>query len=158
MPGEILGRGTAGPHTGAPASGSGAHYHSRVRMRGGAIVLSVALAGGCAHPPGGFNSPEPASRVAAISRADVKRDMSAIPHLIESLLNDDPLVRLTAIRTLEDLTGETMGSQYWAPDAERERAARAWADWYEARQGRSRGDSPPSSSAAQADREGDEPR
>jgi HEAT repeat protein len=73
---------------------------------GGLMVLSVSLAG-CASSPRGWESPEPAARLAAVTEAGRTSDRSAIPHLIESLCHDDPVVRLAAIRTLEQLTGQT---------------------------------------------------
>jgi hypothetical protein len=97
------------------------------------LAIGVISAWGCAQPGGGFDSPEPAARLAAITQADSRRDRSAIPHLIESLLHDDPVVRMAAIRTLEDLTGETHGYRYWDEGPRRERAARTWAEWYSGR-------------------------
>jgi HEAT repeat protein len=91
----------------------------------------VLLASGCASAPEGFDSPEPAARLRAISKAAAEKDRSAIPHLIESLDNDDPVVRLAAIRTLEDLTGQTLGYDYAAPTWKRAEQVAAWKDWYD---------------------------
>jgi hypothetical protein len=94
---------------------------------------------GCARPPKGFTSPEPAARIAAITEADAKSDRSAIPHLIESLQNDDPVVRMAAIRTLQDMTGQTLGYQYWAGETERIAATRRWEQWYASNGGKAAG-------------------
>ena len=92
---------------------------------------------GCASAPEGFESPEPAARLRAISKAAAERDTKAIPQLIDSLDNDDPVVRLAAIRALEDLTGETLGYDYAAPAWERNQQVTAWKDWYDKRSPRS---------------------
>ena len=85
---------------------------------------------GCATPPGGWESPEPAARLDAITAAAKTGDRQAIPHLIESLQNDDPVVRLAAIRTLEQMTGQTLGYDYAAPEWQRRDRIAAWVDWY----------------------------
>jgi hypothetical protein len=94
-------------------------------------ALTLFLAS-CASPPGGFDSPEPAARLAAITKAAETRDRSAIPHLIEMLESDDPLVRMAAIRTLEDLTGQTHGYEHSDPEWKRKEAIKAWVEWYKA--------------------------
>ena len=91
--------------------------------------LLVAISG-CATPPGGWDSPEPAARLQAIADAARAGDGTAIPHLIESLANDDPVVRMASIRTLEQLTGQTLGYDYAAPDWQRRDKIAAWVDWY----------------------------
>src|SRR5690606_40005668 len=86
-------------------------YHSRVRVRTLGLLTAL-LPAACASPPAGFDSPEPAARLAAITRAAEQRDETATPKLIEMLTSDDPVVRMAAIRTLERLTGTTMGYPY----------------------------------------------
>src|SRR5262249_45948805 len=93
------------------------------------MVLCVSLAGG-ASPPRGRDSPEPPERLAAVTAAGRTEDRTAIPHLIESLYHDDPVVRLAAIRTLEQLTGQTLGYDYAGPEWERRERAAAWVEWY----------------------------
>lgn len=58
-------------------------------------------------------------------------DTSKIPELIAALDSDDSAVRLTAIRTLERLTGQTLGYDYAAPESERRLATDRWVEWYE---------------------------
>jgi transposase InsO family protein len=53
-----------------------------------------------------------------------------VPNLIRMLGSDDPLVRMTAIRTLERITGLTHGYHFAAPESEREAAIRQWVRWY----------------------------
>ena len=96
-------------------------------------VLAVVL-GGCAQPPGGFDSPVPAERLNAITEAAAERDRGSVPDLIRMLSSDDPLVRLASIRSLERITGQTLGYDHAAPSGERWEATKAWVDWYNARE------------------------
>jgi hypothetical protein len=93
-----------------------------------APLLAAAVAG-CASPPSGFESPVPATRLDAITHAAETRDRDSIPELITMLDSDDPVVRLAAIRTLERITGTTLGYDYAAPDWQRRERVDAWADW-----------------------------
>lgn len=100
-------------------------------------ILSVAsllgVAVGCR--PGkvsGFDSPQPAARIDAILDAARSGDRSAIPELIAMLDSDDPLTRLLAIQTLEDMTGQTLGYEQSASEFERSEAVGRWVRWYEA--------------------------
>jgi hypothetical protein len=93
------------------------------------------LLAACASPPGGFDSPEPASKLTAITDAAERNDRSAIPHLIEALDNDDPVVRLAAIRALQRMTGQTLGYDYADHEWKRKQAADAWQRWYQLQSG-----------------------
>jgi hypothetical protein len=98
------------------------------------LAAPLALAA-CARPPVGFDSPEPASRLYAITDAARTMDRSAIPSLIALLDSDDPAVRMFSFRTLEKLTGQTLGYDHAAPEWEREPAVDRWIDWYQSRPG-----------------------
>lgn len=93
-------------------------------------LLGATLAAACSSPPGGFDSPEPSARLRATAAAAEKKDPAAVPHLIEQLASDDPLVRMASIRTLEEITGQTLGYQHWGAEPQRQKAIRAWVDWY----------------------------
>ena len=110
------------------AAGSGVPYDADVRNACVVVVMSVLA--GCASPPGGFDSPVPAERLKAMSRAAKDGDQSAVPKVIGFLNSDDPVVRLTAIRTLESLTGQTLGYDHAAPEAQRRQMAGVWVEWY----------------------------
>lgn len=92
-------------------------------------VGGLALVGGCTPIPKGFDSPEPAARIEAAVDAADRGDRSAIPQLIGLLDSDDPATRLVAIRSLERLTGQTLGYDHAAPEADREPAIARWVDW-----------------------------
>lgn len=99
------------------------------------MTAALALAAaGCAKPPTGFESPVPAARLDAITEAAETGDRGAIPDLIAMLDSDDPVVRLAAIRTLERLTGETLGYDYAGPEWERRDKVAAWVEWYRVHQ------------------------
>jgi hypothetical protein len=97
-------------------------------------LLIVPLLVACA-APGGFDSPVPTLRLQAIAEAARTRDRSAIPDLIRMLQADDPVVRMMAIRTLQDFTGTTLGYHYAGPEWERLDKAREWAQWYRDHEG-----------------------
>lgn len=101
-----------------------------------ALVLACgAMVAGCSSAPRGFDSPEPAERIAAATEAARTRDATAVPNLITLLRSDDPAVRMVSIRALEAITGETLGYNHAGPERERERAVRRWVEWYEGRRG-----------------------
>jgi len=102
----------------------------------GVAAMLVTMAG-CSAPPasrGGFDSPNPASRLYAITRAGREKDRSAIPHLIEALDSDDQAVRMYAINALERITGTRRGYRFYDPPARRHRAIQRWVRAYEAGQ------------------------
>jgi HEAT repeat protein len=95
----------------------------------------LVVAGGCRYPRAGFESPEPAQRIGAVTEAARTRDRQSVPHLISLLRSDDPLVRMMSIRTLELITGETLGYDHAASEREREAAVDRWVAWYRAQGG-----------------------
>ena len=102
-----------------------------IRAMIGTMAVGLVMLAGCAGPAarrGGFDSPDPASRLYAIARAGRQRQGSAIPDLIESLESDDPAVRMMAIVALERITGTRMGYNPYGPWIDRQAAADAWAD------------------------------
>lgn len=104
------------------------------RVKRLAAIAAVGLGGigpGCAGPPEGFDSPEPAARIRAITRAAREEDRSAIPDVVESLDSDDPAVRLIAIRALEKLTGTTRGYDHADAEWRRREAVDRWVAWLE---------------------------
>ncbi len=97
-------------------------------------IFGLILLGGlvsCSAPPGGFAADDPGSRIASAKDAARENDASAIPELIEMLDSDDPAARLVAIRTLERLTGQTLGYDHAARPFKRDQAVKQWVHWYE---------------------------
>ncbi len=85
---------------------------------------------GCSRPAASFDAADPSLRIEAIRKAAHDRDMTAVPSLISLLDSDDPAVRLLAIRTLEDLTSQTLGYDHAAPPWSRREAVDRWMRWY----------------------------
>jgi len=99
-------------------------------MRAQPLIACVVglVATACAPPvsSGGFDAPDPASRIYAIERAMRTDDVSKTPLIVEQLDSDDPAVRFLAIGALEKLTGETYGYHYDDPPYLREPAIQRW--------------------------------
>lgn len=95
-----------------------------------ALAASLCGAGACSSPPRGFSSPDPGARLDAIVDAAAVKDPGAIRPLITLLESDDPAVRLAAIRTLERITGETLGYEFSAPAWKRREQVDRWEAWY----------------------------
>lgn len=93
------------------------------------LILSAGGLSGCASPPKGFDSPVPAHRMDAAVDAAREGDRSAVPDLIGLLDSDDSLVRLVAIRSLERLTGQTLGYDHAASVWRRGEAVERWVAW-----------------------------
>jgi len=89
----------------------------------------VCFAFGCVQIPRGFDSPEPAARMEAAVDAVARNDRKAIPDIIALLDSDDPATRMVAIRSLERLTGQTLGYSHAAPKADRLKAIDRWVNW-----------------------------
>ena len=92
-------------------------------------IMTVALSGCIPSTPSGFDSPDPTSRLVAISKAGESGARSKVPDLIEQLESNDPGARLLAIRSLERVTGETLGYHYADPWWARSNAVRRWRAW-----------------------------
>ncbi len=87
----------------------------------------------CAPPisEGGFDAPDPGSKLYAIHRAGVQRDVTAIPRLIEQLESDDPAVRQFADQALRIITGKEMGFRHFDPPHLRQPAVGRWQEAYQ---------------------------
>jgi hypothetical protein len=107
----------------------GKHFFRLIGVSASGISLSL-LMHGCGPPPISLDSPHSYSRIRAIQRAAEENDTASIPKLIGLLESDDPAVRMLSIRTLEHMTGQTLGYDHAAPEAEREQAVDQWEDWY----------------------------
>ena len=115
----------------------------------GVAVLGGLLAG-CAPAvsEGGFDAPDPASRLYAIREAGQERNLEAVPHLIESLNSDDPVVRMFAIRALERTTGRRLGYDPYGTEVERQAAINRWVEAHEAGLTRADGTNPRTSNGS----------
>lgn len=99
------------------------------------IVAAAALCACAAPVGGGLDSPDPQSRTIALAHiAEAPRE-SDIPALIAALLSADPAQRLLAIRTLERMTGQTLGYRHYDPEWVRRDAVVRWRQWWVERGG-----------------------
>jgi HEAT repeat protein len=99
--------------------------------RGLLVALGVGLAGGLAGCTpdalsGGFDGPDPASRLHAARSAASGTDQRDLPELVELLDDDDPVVRWVAIGALRKRTGENFGYDHTAPRVEQQKAIERW--------------------------------
>ena len=120
-----------------------------INLRGallsGAAVL--VLLTGCAPPipDGGFNAPDPASRLYAAAQVaanwssiqppeDRKRPpIATLQQLVVMLESSDPAERLVASETLQMVTGENFGYEASDPLPERFLAVNRWRSWVDSR-------------------------
>ncbi len=95
---------------------------------GGAGLASVV---GCVpSSPASLESEDPQARTRALVKASQQNDRSAIPDLIGLLASDDPAERMLAIRSLERMTGQTLGYDFAAEQWRRDEAIRKWVAWW----------------------------
>jgi hypothetical protein len=78
---------------------------------------------------------DPQGRTIALSRISESPTERDIPVLIESLTSADPAQRMVAIRTLERMTGETLGYRHYDPEWIRRDAVARWRAWWLERSG-----------------------
>lgn len=92
------------------------------------LLCVVPLASACAAPPPetDFSAHDSASRVHSIRATVTRNDESRVRHIVEQLDAADPVIRMTAIHALEELTGETNGYHYDDPRWRREPAVERW--------------------------------
>ncbi len=105
-------------------------------------ALGAALtATGCAPPipDGGFDAPDPASRIYAavrvaseFERTGIRPDRTTLQNLVIMLASSDPATRFVASETLQRIAGTDLGYHPSAPLPERTLAADRWRAWVEA--------------------------
>ena len=66
---------------------------------------------------------------AAMSKAVENKSPEAIVPLVKRLYDEDPVIRLSAITALRDITGEDMGYRYYEPEVKRVAAIKRWEGW-----------------------------
>ncbi len=106
------------------------------------VALGAALTStGCAPPipDGGFDAPDPASRIYAavrvaadFERTGIRPDRTTLEDLVVMLASSDPATRFIASQTLREIAGTDLGYHPSAPLPERTLAADRWRAWVEA--------------------------
>jgi hypothetical protein len=129
-------------------------YYGAVKRQSPSLVAAGVLAAsvltGCAVETS-LDSPDSAACIRAIRIVAHDNDRKAIPKLIGLLDRDDTAVRILAIRTLEKMTGQTLGYDATAPSFERAEAVDRWRAWYLAESKATTGRSPSLQTSASAD-------
>ncbi len=95
------------------------------------MVMGTTVFGGCASEPPSFSASDPNKRLGALREAAATNDPETIQPMIEMLESDDPAQRLLAIAALRERTGQTLGYDHTAPEADRHEAVERWKAWYE---------------------------
>lgn len=109
----------------------------RDQFRGMAAMVAIgaaAIMSGC-FPTAkkGFDSPDNALRIDAAVHAAESSDTRAVPDLVRLLDSDDPATRLVAIRSLEKITGTTLGYDHAGTASAREAGVQRWQAWLKER-------------------------
>ncbi|MDX2117407.1 MAG: HEAT repeat domain-containing protein [Planctomycetota bacterium] len=92
-----------------------------------AMLCGVAALSGCLPSESvSLQARDPVKRMEAIVDAAEEHDRSQIPGLVKLLDSDDPATRMLAIRSLEEITGETHGYDHAAPRLQRDKAVDEW--------------------------------
>ena len=71
--------------------------------------------------------PDVASK--AMNEAAAAQSRRAIEPLVKRLYDEDPAIRMSAIRALEDITGETIGYRSYESEVKRVAAIKRWEAW-----------------------------
>ena len=94
------------------------------------IVGLAALMCGCSgSAPKAISDPDPALKIPAMRAAADSHDLKDSKQLVKDLESDDSAVRFYAIGTLERLTGQTYGYQYFMDEEKRAAAIEKWKAW-----------------------------
>ena len=98
------------------------------------LLAVLLLATGClpsSQPPAktGFHAPDTVGRVPALVNAADSDNENDLPELVRALSDEDAAVRLFAIRSLEQRTGQTLGYRYYDTDERRQDATARWHAW-----------------------------
>ena len=104
-----------------------------IGLAGWLLCLSWAvLLGGCSWFGGSgdyvtnISSPQPEVASKAMNKAAKEKSPLAIAPLVKRLYDEDPAMRLSAIKALHRITGEDMGYRSYEPQVKRMAAIQRW--------------------------------
>ena len=97
-------------------------------------VFWLVLLGGCNLLTSGdyvknISASQPEVATEAMNKAAEKKNRQAIVPLVKRLYDEDPVIRLTAIKALKNITGEDMGYHSYEPEVKRITAIKRWEAW-----------------------------
>lgn len=97
------------------------------------LIAVLLVAAGCsvnqAPAKADFRATDTAARVPAIVSAADTEDEATLVELVHALSDDDPAVRLFAIQSLQERTGQTFGYRYYDSQDKRQAATDRWHQW-----------------------------
>ena len=97
------------------------------------LLISLLVLSGCSpkQPPAkaDFRATDTPSRVPAIVGAADEKEQASLSELVHALSDKDPAIRLFAIQSLQERTGQTMGYRYYEATDKRQAAADRWHAW-----------------------------
>ncbi len=97
------------------------------------IAFTAFLAGGCRRDNTdiyrALQCEDPDKRIAAIEVAAETSDKKALPYLVDRLTDSEAEVRFFAVMALRDITGKSMGYNYYQDVSSRAEAVERWRAW-----------------------------
>jgi hypothetical protein len=76
-----------------------------------------------------ISSAKPEVATEAMSQAARNKSSRAIVSLVKRLHSEDPVIRLSAIRALKDITGQDLGYRSYEAQVKRVKAIERWQAW-----------------------------
>ena len=76
-----------------------------------------------------ISSVKPEVATEAMNQAANNKSRRAIVPLVKRLYSEDPVIRLSAIKALADITGLDFGYRYYEPEVKRVEAIKRWQAW-----------------------------
>ena len=105
-----------------------------VASAGGLVwVFWLVLLSGCNLTSGDYvkniSAAKPEVATEAMNKAAENKSRRAIVPLVKRLYDEDPVIRLSAIKALKNITGEDMGYHSYEPEVKRIAAIKRWEAW-----------------------------
>ena len=114
----------------------GLNIRASVAAVAGGLVWAccAVLLGGCNLLTSGdyvknISASQPEVATEAMNKAAEKKNRQAIVPLVKRLYDEDPVIRLSAIKALKTITGEDMGYHSYEPEVKRIAAIKRWEAW-----------------------------
>ena len=76
-----------------------------------------------------ISASQPEVATEAMNKAAEKKNRQAIVPLVKRLYDEDPVIRLSAIKALKNITGEDMSYHSYEPEVKRIAAIKRWEAW-----------------------------
>ena len=97
-------------------------------------VCWTVVPGGCGWLASGdyvknISAAKPEVATEAMNKAAQNKSRRAIVPLVKRLYDEDPAIRLSAIKALQSITGEDMGYRSYEPEVKRVAAIKRWEAW-----------------------------